>query len=171
MFHVSNLKKCLSDESLVTPLEEIQIDNKLHFIEEIQSKYPYIFPETTSPIPPTEFQDEIILTEEDYDNPKFQHEIARLLGQVSIAGGLPYQLESPLRKMMEAVNFFFFDLLAPGLLSVGRLGGWLLLWFSRLFEKIHARSGPLFVNSSMLLVNCFLEFSRQIGDGDGKGVG
>ncbi|GJT29565.1 putative reverse transcriptase domain-containing protein [Tanacetum coccineum] len=33
-FHVSNLKKCLSDESLVIPLDEIQIDDKLHFIEE-----------------------------------------------------------------------------------------------------------------------------------------
>ncbi|GKB45232.1 putative reverse transcriptase domain-containing protein [Tanacetum coccineum] len=33
-FHVSNLKKCLSDESLVIPLEEIQIDDKLYFIEE-----------------------------------------------------------------------------------------------------------------------------------------
>ncbi|GKC54611.1 hypothetical protein Tco_1077356 [Tanacetum coccineum] len=33
IFHVSNLKKCLSDESLVIPLEEIQIDDKLHFVE------------------------------------------------------------------------------------------------------------------------------------------
>ncbi|GJS86164.1 putative reverse transcriptase domain-containing protein [Tanacetum coccineum] len=33
-FHVSNLKKCLSDDSLVIPLEEIQVDDKLHFIEE-----------------------------------------------------------------------------------------------------------------------------------------
>ncbi|GKC51712.1 putative reverse transcriptase domain-containing protein, partial [Tanacetum coccineum] len=33
-FHVSNLKKCLSDESLVIPLEEIQIDDKLYFSEE-----------------------------------------------------------------------------------------------------------------------------------------
>ncbi|GJR68533.1 putative reverse transcriptase domain-containing protein [Tanacetum coccineum] len=33
-FHVSNLKKCLADENLVTPLEEIQLDDKLHFIEE-----------------------------------------------------------------------------------------------------------------------------------------
>ncbi|GJX82348.1 putative reverse transcriptase domain-containing protein [Tanacetum coccineum] len=33
-FHVSNLKKCLSDESLVIPLDEIQIDDKLHFVEE-----------------------------------------------------------------------------------------------------------------------------------------
>ncbi|GJW30315.1 hypothetical protein Tco_0047190 [Tanacetum coccineum] len=33
-FHVSNLKKCLTDESLVIPLEEIQLDDKLHFIEE-----------------------------------------------------------------------------------------------------------------------------------------
>nr|GFA65729.1 putative reverse transcriptase domain-containing protein [Tanacetum cinerariifolium] len=33
-FHVSNLKKCLADETLYVPLEEIQIDDKLHFIEE-----------------------------------------------------------------------------------------------------------------------------------------
>ncbi|GJR22699.1 putative reverse transcriptase domain-containing protein [Tanacetum coccineum] len=34
IFHVSNLKKYLSDENLVIPLEEIQLDDKLHFIEE-----------------------------------------------------------------------------------------------------------------------------------------
>ncbi|GJV63441.1 putative reverse transcriptase domain-containing protein [Tanacetum coccineum] len=33
-FHVYNMKKCLSDESLVIPLDEIQIDDKLHFIED-----------------------------------------------------------------------------------------------------------------------------------------
>ncbi|GJR77156.1 putative reverse transcriptase domain-containing protein [Tanacetum coccineum] len=33
-FHVSNLKKCLSDETLAISLDEIQIDDKLHFIEE-----------------------------------------------------------------------------------------------------------------------------------------
>ncbi|XP_071733907.1 uncharacterized protein [Rutidosis leptorrhynchoides] len=33
-FHVSNLKKCLADESLVIPLEELSIDDKLHFVEE-----------------------------------------------------------------------------------------------------------------------------------------
>ncbi|GJR58684.1 putative reverse transcriptase domain-containing protein [Tanacetum coccineum] len=33
-FHVSNLKKCLSDESLVIPLEELRVDDKLHFVEE-----------------------------------------------------------------------------------------------------------------------------------------
>ncbi|GJY18544.1 putative reverse transcriptase domain-containing protein [Tanacetum coccineum] len=33
-FHVSNLKKCLADENLVIPLEEIQLDDKMHFIEE-----------------------------------------------------------------------------------------------------------------------------------------
>nr|GEV01519.1 putative reverse transcriptase domain-containing protein [Tanacetum cinerariifolium] len=33
-FHVSNLKKCLADEELVIPLEEVKIDDKLHFIEE-----------------------------------------------------------------------------------------------------------------------------------------
>ncbi|GJX63475.1 putative reverse transcriptase domain-containing protein [Tanacetum coccineum] len=34
MFHVSNLKKCLSDESLVIPLGELHVDDKLHFVEE-----------------------------------------------------------------------------------------------------------------------------------------
>nr|GEX18301.1 hypothetical protein [Tanacetum cinerariifolium] len=33
-FHVSNLKKCLANENLVIPLEEVQLDDKLHFIEE-----------------------------------------------------------------------------------------------------------------------------------------
>ncbi|GJR31917.1 putative reverse transcriptase domain-containing protein [Tanacetum coccineum] len=35
MFHVSNLKKCMVDEPLAIPLDEIQIDYKLHFIEEL----------------------------------------------------------------------------------------------------------------------------------------
>ncbi|GJV90960.1 putative reverse transcriptase domain-containing protein [Tanacetum coccineum] len=34
-FHVSNLKKCLSDEPLAIPLDEIHIDDKLHFVEEL----------------------------------------------------------------------------------------------------------------------------------------
>nr|GEU60669.1 putative reverse transcriptase domain-containing protein [Tanacetum cinerariifolium] len=33
-FHVSNLKKCLSNESLVIPLRELHVDDKLHFMEE-----------------------------------------------------------------------------------------------------------------------------------------
>ncbi|GJS18426.1 putative reverse transcriptase domain-containing protein [Tanacetum coccineum] len=33
-FHVSNHKKCMADENLVIPLEEIQLDDKLHFIKE-----------------------------------------------------------------------------------------------------------------------------------------
>ncbi|GKB65864.1 putative reverse transcriptase domain-containing protein [Tanacetum coccineum] len=33
-FHVSNLKKCLSDEPLAIPLDKIHIDDKLHFVEE-----------------------------------------------------------------------------------------------------------------------------------------
>ncbi|GKE83080.1 hypothetical protein Tco_1553080, partial [Tanacetum coccineum] len=33
-FHVSNLKKCLSDEELIIPLDEVRIDEKLHFIKE-----------------------------------------------------------------------------------------------------------------------------------------
>ena len=33
-FHVSNLKKCLADETLIIPADEMHIDDKLHFIEE-----------------------------------------------------------------------------------------------------------------------------------------
>ncbi|GJY67247.1 hypothetical protein Tco_0469485 [Tanacetum coccineum] len=59
MFHISNLKKCLSDETLAILLDEIQIDDKLQFIEEpveimdreftweredqMQKKYPHLF--------------------------------------------------------------------------------------------------------------------------------
>ncbi|GKE54553.1 hypothetical protein Tco_1489709 [Tanacetum coccineum] len=34
-FHISNLKKCLSDERLAIPLDEIHVDDKLNFIEEL----------------------------------------------------------------------------------------------------------------------------------------
>ncbi|GJV24034.1 putative reverse transcriptase domain-containing protein [Tanacetum coccineum] len=34
IFHVSNLKKYLSDEPLAIPLDEIHVDDKLHFVEE-----------------------------------------------------------------------------------------------------------------------------------------
>ncbi|GJV36129.1 putative reverse transcriptase domain-containing protein [Tanacetum coccineum] len=34
-FHVSNLKKCLADPTLYVPLEEIQVDAKLNFVEEL----------------------------------------------------------------------------------------------------------------------------------------
>ncbi|GKC72795.1 putative reverse transcriptase domain-containing protein, partial [Tanacetum coccineum] len=33
-FHVSNLKKCLSDESLIIPMKELQLNDKLNFVEE-----------------------------------------------------------------------------------------------------------------------------------------
>nr|GEX57599.1 retrotransposon protein, putative, Ty3-gypsy subclass [Tanacetum cinerariifolium] len=34
-FHVSNMKKCLSDKSLMISLDELRIDDKLHFVEEL----------------------------------------------------------------------------------------------------------------------------------------
>nr|GEY55771.1 putative reverse transcriptase domain-containing protein [Tanacetum cinerariifolium] len=34
MFHVLNLKKCLAEGDVVIPLDEIQLDDKLHTIEE-----------------------------------------------------------------------------------------------------------------------------------------
>ncbi|GJY18561.1 putative reverse transcriptase domain-containing protein [Tanacetum coccineum] len=33
-FHISNLKRCLSDESLIIPMKELQLDDKLNFVEE-----------------------------------------------------------------------------------------------------------------------------------------
>ncbi|GKE33489.1 putative reverse transcriptase domain-containing protein [Tanacetum coccineum] len=33
-FHISKLKKCMADEPLAIPLDEIQVDEKLYFIEE-----------------------------------------------------------------------------------------------------------------------------------------
>ncbi|GJR07844.1 hypothetical protein Tco_0790496 [Tanacetum coccineum] len=33
-FHVSNFKKCLFDESLIIPMKEFQLDDKLNFVEE-----------------------------------------------------------------------------------------------------------------------------------------
>ncbi|GKF53428.1 putative reverse transcriptase domain-containing protein, partial [Tanacetum coccineum] len=33
-FHVSNLKKCMFDEPLAIPLDEILVDDKMHFIKE-----------------------------------------------------------------------------------------------------------------------------------------
>ncbi|GJU59454.1 hypothetical protein Tco_1237220 [Tanacetum coccineum] len=34
-FHVSNFKKCLADPALQIPLEEIQVDAKFNFVEEL----------------------------------------------------------------------------------------------------------------------------------------
>nr|GEV24875.1 putative reverse transcriptase domain, ribonuclease H-like domain, aspartic peptidase domain protein [Tanacetum cinerariifolium] len=34
-FHVSNIKKCLSDESFVIPMKELRLDDKLNFVEEL----------------------------------------------------------------------------------------------------------------------------------------
>ncbi|GJZ38401.1 hypothetical protein Tco_0584964 [Tanacetum coccineum] len=33
-FHISNLKKCLSDKSLLIPMKELRLDDKLNFVEE-----------------------------------------------------------------------------------------------------------------------------------------
>ena len=34
VFHVSNLKKCLSDETPVIPIKDIRVDESLNFVEE-----------------------------------------------------------------------------------------------------------------------------------------
>ncbi|GJY07619.1 hypothetical protein Tco_0374673 [Tanacetum coccineum] len=52
-FHVSNLKKCYSDEPLAVPLEGLHVDDKLRFVrgpeftwereDQFQKKYPHLF--------------------------------------------------------------------------------------------------------------------------------
>nr|GEW82037.1 reverse transcriptase domain-containing protein [Tanacetum cinerariifolium] len=43
-FHGSNLKKCLAEGNIVVPMDEIQLDDKLHMIKEpIKNKYPHLF--------------------------------------------------------------------------------------------------------------------------------
>ena len=34
MFHVSNLKKCLFDETPIIPMKDIRVDESLNFVEE-----------------------------------------------------------------------------------------------------------------------------------------
>ncbi|GKB71831.1 putative reverse transcriptase domain-containing protein [Tanacetum coccineum] len=34
-FYISNLKKCLSDESIIIPMKELRLDDKLNFMEEL----------------------------------------------------------------------------------------------------------------------------------------
>ncbi|GJZ66394.1 putative reverse transcriptase domain-containing protein [Tanacetum coccineum] len=59
-FHVSNLKKCYYDDPLVVPLEGLQVDDKLHFVEEpvevmdrevkqLRKKYPHLFTKNMHP--------------------------------------------------------------------------------------------------------------------------
>nr|GEU85806.1 hypothetical protein [Tanacetum cinerariifolium] len=38
-FHISNLKKFIADEPLAIPLDEIQVDDKLHFIEDLSRSW------------------------------------------------------------------------------------------------------------------------------------
>ncbi|KAI3822619.1 hypothetical protein L1987_10214 [Smallanthus sonchifolius] len=33
VFHVSNLKRCLADDTLQVPLDDVRIDNSMHFVE------------------------------------------------------------------------------------------------------------------------------------------
>ncbi|GJZ67466.1 putative reverse transcriptase domain, ribonuclease H-like domain, aspartic peptidase domain protein [Tanacetum coccineum] len=70
-FHVSNLKKCLTDESLVISLEEIQIDDKLHFVEE-----------------PVEIMDQEVNSNHGFVGYPFDYRVT--LGFGSIAGGLDH---------------------------------------------------------------------------------
>ncbi|GJZ14927.1 hypothetical protein Tco_0550604, partial [Tanacetum coccineum] len=60
-FHVSKLKKCLSNESLVIPMKELRLNDKLNFVEELleimdrevkqlkqsRAKYPHLFSNIT----------------------------------------------------------------------------------------------------------------------------
>nr|GFA98941.1 reverse transcriptase domain-containing protein [Tanacetum cinerariifolium] len=38
-FHVSNLKRCFVNDDVVISLDEVQLDDKLHFVEELVENY------------------------------------------------------------------------------------------------------------------------------------
>ncbi|GKD56474.1 hypothetical protein Tco_1289861 [Tanacetum coccineum] len=91
-FHVSNLKKCLSDESLVVPLDEIQIDDKHHFVKEPVEIMDREVNQSRIIVPyhDLSFAEKALLTREDYDNPSFQ--ILTLLPLVDVCECLvPYR--------------------------------------------------------------------------------
>ncbi|GJX39046.1 putative reverse transcriptase domain-containing protein [Tanacetum coccineum] len=61
-FYVSNLKKCLADENLIILLEEIQLDDKLHFIEElVKIMDREVAAESLIPSPPVDFPFDLLL--------------------------------------------------------------------------------------------------------------
>ncbi|GKA71432.1 putative reverse transcriptase domain-containing protein [Tanacetum coccineum] len=79
-FHVSNLKKCLADENLIIPLEEIQLDDKLHFIEEpvkIMDREVYQLKQSRIPIVKVRWNSwrgpEFTWEREDYFRSKYPH--------------------------------------------------------------------------------------------------
>ncbi|GKB96214.1 putative reverse transcriptase domain-containing protein, partial [Tanacetum coccineum] len=85
-FHVSNIKKCLSNEPLAVPLDEIHIDDKLRFVKEPVEIMDHevkrsILEEVSAPLHKNRtldkcrilsLADKALLTGEDCNNPLFQ---------------------------------------------------------------------------------------------------
>nr|GEX81528.1 reverse transcriptase domain-containing protein [Tanacetum cinerariifolium] len=71
-FHVSNLEKFLSDETLIIPLEEFQVDNKLHFFKE--------------PVEIMDLEDRALLTRKDCEKSAIFRVVVHWCG--SCGGGL-----------------------------------------------------------------------------------
>nr|GEV62631.1 hypothetical protein [Tanacetum cinerariifolium] len=85
-FHMSNLKKCLADANLHVPLEEVKIDNKLHFVKE-----------------PIEIMDQVTWEREDEKKRKYPQPFARYdLGRATEISGRNSLLQE---KIVTSVNF------------------------------------------------------------------
>ncbi|GJX43650.1 putative reverse transcriptase domain-containing protein [Tanacetum coccineum] len=99
-FHVSNLKKCLCDETLVIPLDEIQIDDKLYYIEEpieimdqevkrlIQSRIPIVKYTAHPPDTPIELRTKLSLRRKECDTPEnfYSYVLELILAVIEILG-------------------------------------------------------------------------------------
>ncbi|GJR17614.1 putative reverse transcriptase domain-containing protein [Tanacetum coccineum] len=103
-FHVSNLNKCYSDDPLVVPLEGLQVDDKLHFLEdpveiidhEEEISTPLHQDRTIIKCRVISLEDKAHLTGEDYNTSYF-----RRTARISI---LPIELNLAERARISAIN-------------------------------------------------------------------
>ncbi|GJS35740.1 putative reverse transcriptase domain-containing protein [Tanacetum coccineum] len=92
MFYVSNLKKCLSDEPLAISLDEIHIDDKLHFVEEpveIMDREVKLLKQSRIPIIKVRWNSrrgpEFMWEREDQFRKKYPHLFTRTVPSTSVA--------------------------------------------------------------------------------------
>src|SRR5919202_1970078 len=104
-FHVSNLKKCLADENLTIPLEDIHIDDHLHFVEEpveVMEREIKKLKRTRIPIVKTRWNSrrgpEYTWEREDQMKPKYPHLLSSTpKTESSLSGPQFFELVRPLK--------------------------------------------------------------------------
>ncbi|GJW84423.1 putative reverse transcriptase domain-containing protein [Tanacetum coccineum] len=108
-FHISNLKKCVADENLIIPLDEIRLDDKMHFIKEpISSETSTLTSllEVKKRISQTKYRDDAPLRWEEYNNPSFNNVTTRVMDNIKgdVTSSKPTNLSEAVRmahKFME----------------------------------------------------------------------